>query len=258
VSDLENRGLNIPSITGMRMPGTVRMVWVLIGINVAIFVLAQVVALFLADDPFCRPSPYTCALIVLGWQQNELIVTQGEYWRLITSTFLHSGLMHLFANSFGLFILGPDTERIYGMWRFLAVYLLAGLTGSVMSYILLPNPTLGASGSVFGLFGALIVFLYITRDVLGAFGRTQLQGIGAMLAIGLVLGFTDPTVNNIGHVGGLVGGAVASWFLAPRYRAEGGAFARTIVRRSSPRDWLGAAGLLAVLAVLVLLLPPAL
>jgi rhomboid protease GluP len=248
--------VNIPSITGLRLPGKVRAVWALLALYVLMFLVTYLVSFLVANDPFCRPSPYNCALFMLGWKQNALIY-QGEYWRLLTATFLHGGIAHLAMNSFSLFILGPDTERVYGTGYFLALYFLSGLAGSIMSYAFSPSPSVGASGAIFGLFGGLAVFFYTARGVLGEFGASQLRGIGVILFINLLFGLSTPGIDNWGHGGGLLGGAVAGWLLVPRYELDRSYFTPTIVQRKRPLGWVGAGALLVVLVVLALVVPPA-
>ncbi len=253
------QGLQIPSILGVALPGRVVAVWVLMALNGVMFVVSHGVSFMLAGDPTCArffATPYDCALFWLGWKDNILIFTEGEYWRLLTATFLHSGLMHLGANGISLLILGPDTERIYGTGRFVAIYLLAGVTGSVLSYTFSPNPSVGASGSIFGLFGALVIFLYLTRNVFGAFSQMQLQRIGVLMVISLLPGFLAGGVDNFGHIGGALGGALAGWLLMPRYTVEGTLFSRRVIRRDDPRGWIGFGVLVLILVLAAFLVVP--
>jgi rhomboid protease GluP len=159
-------------------------------------------------------------------------------------------------NGFSLFVIGPDTERVYGTGRFLGVYFLSGLAGSLLSYAFSPAPSVGASGAIFGLIGALSVFFYTSRQVLGDFGQSQLQGLVAILVINLVFGLTTPGIDNLGHIGGLIGGIIAGWLLVPRYVVEPDLFTPRIVRRYDPRGWIGAGVMLVVLAVLAVIIRP--
>lgn len=102
------------------------------------------------------------------------LVAGGEYWRLFTAIFLHIGFLHLAFNSYALYSLGPQVETLYGRNRFLMIYLLSGLAGSVASYVLSASVSAGASGAIFGLVGALTVYLIRQRDILGRRGRRGL------------------------------------------------------------------------------------
>ena len=128
-------------------------------------------------------------------------VADGAYYRLLTAAFLHAGLFHLFANMFALVQIGPILERALGRTRFLALYLLSALGGSTLS-MLLSDPHqigVGASGAIFGLFGAY----YVVVRRLGG----QTGAIVTLLVINLVITFAVPIIDWRAHIGGLVTGA---------------------------------------------------
>lgn len=102
-------------------------------------------------------STNTTVLLNFGAKFNPLIL-EGEWWRFITPMFLHIGLLHLVMNSLALYYLGIAVEQIYGRLRFIWIYLFSGFTGSLLSFLLTPNLAAGASGAIFGLFGALLYF----------------------------------------------------------------------------------------------------
>ncbi|HKT02909.1 MAG TPA: rhomboid family intramembrane serine protease [Rugosimonospora sp.] len=138
-------------------------------------------------------------------------VANGEYYRLITSMFMHYGLLHLLMNMWALWILGRTMEAALGPVRFLALYLIAGLGGSVAAYLFQPDaPTAGASGAIFGLFSAL--FLVLRR-----LGRNA-SAVIPIIVINLIFTFSVPGISIAGHLGGfLTGGVVgAGMAYAPR------------------------------------------
>ena len=184
-------------------------------------------------DGFLYDTQTTCARMGATFLPG---VTDGALWQLITSQFLHVQPWHIAGNMLALWMLGPQLEAALGRTRFLALYLLSGLTGSV-AVLWLSNElglTLGASGAIYGLFGA---FAVIAHKVGG-----DLRSIGVLLAINLFITFAVPQISWQGHLGGLVGGAAIAAVLvySPRSR-------RTQVQA------LGLFGLFALLAMLTVL-----
>ncbi len=162
------------------------------------------------------------------------LIANGEYWRLFTAMFLHVGGMHLALNSIGLFILGVQVERLFGHYRFTAIYVLAGLAGSVASYAFNSvGVAAGASGAIFGILGALVAFFVVGRRVMGEMGRQTLTGLMVLLGINLLYGFASPGIDNFAHLGGFVAGFGLAAALAPRYRPEFNAFGAVAVTRDS-------------------------
>jgi rhomboid protease GluP len=161
-------------------------------------------------------STQTDVLVRLGAKVSALI-TDGEYWRLVTAMFLHVGIMHLFFNGYALLAIGTELERLFGPMRFTVIYMLSGLLGNLASYAFSPNLAAGASGAIFGLIGALAAFFTLHRERLGAWGRARLANIAFLIAINLFFGFTQPGIDNLAHLGGLLGGLGLGWALAPRY-----------------------------------------
>ncbi|MBB5173126.1 rhomboid family intramembrane serine protease [Texcoconibacillus texcoconensis] len=149
-------------------------------------------------------------LIDFGAKFNPLI-QEGEWWRFISAMFLHIGFFHLFMNSLALFYLGGAVERIFGTSRFVFIYFIAGLTGSIASFVFNENISAGASGAIFGCFGALLYFGLRHKRL---FFRTMGMNVIVILAINLGLGFVVPMIDNGAHIGGLIGGFVASAMIA--------------------------------------------
>lgn len=145
---------------------------------------------------------YPEPMLLFGLLIPELI-RAGEVWRLLTPVFLHVELAHVAFNMVMLYAFGQITERIYGSTRYLFIYLLAGIAGSFVSFLFNDHASLGASGAVLGLFGALLAFGQGHRK---AFAATIGLRVNVMVILILVMGFLSPEVNNWGHLGGLLGG----------------------------------------------------
>ena len=157
------------------------------------------------------------------------LVASGEYWRLLTGVFLHVGLPHLMLNGFGLYIFGPVMERVLGHIRFLTIYVLAGLFGSVASLLFHPVVVgAGASGAVFGLVGALAAFFVVRRDVLSTLSQRILIGVLALAGINLVLGFATPGIGNAAHMGGFSAGFALALALTPGHRGVRASFGTAV------------------------------
>ena len=201
-------------------------VFTLLVINVSLWVLQSFAPQLQLTERFAAFGPSIAA---------------GEWWRLITPMFLHDphGFLHIGFNSYALFLFGPHVEQTFGRIRFLTLYLIAGFTGSALSYAFGScRPGVGASGAIFGVLGALFVFLYHRRR--SQFVREFMKNIVILIVANLVFGFLFPNIDNIAHLGGLVGGA-----------SLGFAFDRVPERESSPL--LPVAGVVAVVAAAVLL-----
>ncbi|WML25589.1 rhomboid family intramembrane serine protease [Neobacillus sp. OS1-33] len=151
-------------------------------------------------------STNTSTLIKYGAKVNQLIV-EGEWWRFITPVFLHIGFTHLAMNTLALYFLGTEVERIFGNLRFLWIYMFAGVTGFIASFIFSANLSAGASGAIFGCFGALLYFGVIFPKL---FFRTMGMNLIVVLGINLMIGFSATGIDNAGHLGGLVGGFLAA------------------------------------------------
>jgi rhomboid protease GluP len=163
-------------------------------------------------------STNTDVLVTFGANVGVLVL-QGETWRLFTSMFLHIGLMHLLFNSYALFIFGVEMERLYGPGRYITIYVLSGLYGSLASFAL-RGPTgfsAGASGAIFGIIGVNLAFFMLHRQTFGNFGRQRMMNTIIIIAINIVFGFTASGIDNYAHLGGLIAGFLMGYGLAPRY-----------------------------------------
>jgi membrane associated rhomboid family serine protease len=190
----------------------------LIAINVVVFVLQQAVP-GLTERFFLWPGG---------------VAIYDEYYRLLTSGFLHAGVAHILFNMVALYFTGPALEQALGHVRFAALYLLSLLGGSVLVYLLtgLRQPTLGASGAIFGLFGASFVLARVLR--------VDVRGIVGLIVINLLITFIAPGISWQGHVGGLLTGTAVAWLYTKAPQAK-----QTLVLTAS------AAGLLVLFAALL-------
>jgi membrane associated rhomboid family serine protease len=156
-------------------------------------------------------GPSGLQLFNLGADFPPAIAIFGQYWRFVSSMFLHIGLVHLAFNCYALWLLGTQVEREFGRPRFLAIYFLAGILGGVASYVF-GDPLAvgaGASGAVFGLMGAFLAFNYLRRNQ--ALARMNLQWVWQILFLNLILAIVIRAIDFRAHLGGLVVGVVAGY-----------------------------------------------
>lgn len=144
------------------------------------------------------------------------IVVHHEFYRLITGTFLHGGVLHLLFNMYSLYIIGSQLESFMGRWKYLIIYLFSALSGSLLSIILTGGVSIGASGAIFGLLGSMLYFGYHYRVYLGGVIKSQILPI---IFINLLFGFMDPSVDNFAHIGGLIGGCLITVGLGVKYKS---------------------------------------
>lgn len=213
---LPSSSVDGPPPVAFRLPmSQPRWTFILLGINLLVFVAMTVFGA--ANGLGLNGSQDSRVLLLFGAMQNQLIA-HGEYYRLFTSMFLHIGLIHLAFNMYALYVIGQDVERLYGAPRFLLIYLLGGLGGSLASYLLSSGGlSAGASGAIFALIGASIAYFYLHRNTFGARGQAQLRSMLMLAGINLLFGFTIPGINNLAHLGGLIFGALLGAILAPHY-----------------------------------------
>ncbi len=191
---------------------------------------------------------------LLGMKINSLI-RAGQLWRLITPVFLHDstlpyGLLHIGFNMYALYLFGRGLEARYGHFRFALLYFLSAYAGNVLSFLITPGPSLGASTAVFGLLAAEGMFILQNRQLLGNRAGRALMNILYIAGINLLIGFSTSGIDNFGHIGGMLGGAIFAWFGGPRWKLEG--FPPS-VRLVDEREGRGALG--GTTAVLLFFIP---
>lgn len=169
---------NVPIIT-----------YILIGTNILMFFLD-----LLFPDAF---------LLERGLTYGPYI-RDGEIWRLLTGEFFHGSILHLLVNMYSLYVIGSQVENFFGKAKYLLIYIFSAVTASALSIILNINTaSIGASGAIFGLTGALLYFGYYYRVY---FGNALISQIVPIIIINLIFGFTVPGIDNYAHIGGLIGG----------------------------------------------------
>ncbi len=143
-------------------------------------------------------------------------VMAGEWWRVITSAFIHLGLLHIGFNMYALYLFGPIMEDLYGHLEYLVIYLLCALGGSVLTILVAPDQAaVGASGAIFGLFGLGFLVWRRRHLILNPMARAILSQVGTLLVLNLVITFAIPGISWTGHVGGLVVGGVIGFLIPP-------------------------------------------
>jgi rhomboid protease GluP len=169
-----------------------------------IFIVLQVAVFLLMEWSGGSTNPDV--LIRYGAKFNPLI-QEGEWWRFFTPIFLHVGFLHLLMNTLALYYLGTAVERLYGSWRFFCIYMIAGFFGTLGSFLFTSSLSAGASGAIFGLFGALLYLGTVYRRL---FFQTIGMNIISLIIINLLFGILVPGIDNAGHIGGLIGGYLAA------------------------------------------------
>lgn len=174
--------------------------YALIIINVLMFILANVFGFnaFLTD-----------------YAVNRYYVLEGQWYRLFTGIFLHANILHLLFNCYALYIIGMQLESFLGKFKYLIVYILGGFAGSVLSIFMSDGFSVGASGAIFGLMGSLLYFGYHYRIYLDGVIKSQ---IIPLIVINLLIGLM-PGIDNWAHIGGLIGGALATMAVGVKYKS---------------------------------------
>lgn len=174
------------------------------------------VLVFIAMYIFGKGSEDTLTLLLFG-ANYPVLVRAGDYYRLITSAFLHVGLLHLIFNNYALYVIGSQLESFLGKAKFLIIYLVSAICGSLMSMLFSDGISVGASGAIFGLLGSLLYFGYNYRVYLGTVLKSQ---IIPLIILNLVIGFITPGIDNAAHIGGLLVGLGMTMALGIKYKTS--------------------------------------
>lgn len=192
------------------MPVTLGLISACVLVYVGVAYLGQSFGVPLNSGLVSQPGP------VLG--RGALVpalVAQGEWWRLLSSIFLHSGFVHLASNMLALYFLGALAEDGFGSGRFLALYIASGLAGGLayLYFGAFEQPVVGASGAIFGLLGSVLG--YSLRRGTFSWRNPLIRQLLLLLALNLYLGAAIPNISNTAHIGGLLGGLAFGYFMAP-------------------------------------------
>lgn len=154
-------------------------------------------------------------LVDMGALYGPLTVLKGEWWRLFTAMFLHAGMTHLLMNMFSLYLIGRGAEMYFDTKSYLSIYLFSGLLGGLASLYMHPASVgIGASGAIFGVFGALAGFFLAHREKIQTHSKAFMKDFAIIIGINLVIGFSIPSVDVSAHVGGLLVGFIGGFSLS--------------------------------------------
>jgi rhomboid protease GluP len=196
-------------------------------------------------------------LLMWGAKDNIAIAAGDQYYRFFTMMFLHGGLLHLLFNTIALTSFGSEIERIAGSQRFLGIYFIGGLLGGVASYVFSPNPAVGASGAIFALIGAEIVFIWQNRVVFGERAKQMLGSVGFTAIANIGIGFSVPNIDNMAHIGGLIGGLLCGFCLMPLLVTIESEMGPIRTRQGRTWGWYGVSAVAIVIIVIVMVVTPA-
>ncbi len=163
---------------------------VLIAMNISIYVLTML--------PFIGNRIFNFGVGV------NFLISEGEWWRFITPMFLHGGLLHILFNMFALYLFGPELEKLTGKIRFLTIYFMAGLFGTIITYLIQDQmySHVGASGAIYGIFGAFGALVYYARNTMPQLKQIILP----IIVISVIMTFLTPNINITAHLTGLAVG----------------------------------------------------
>lgn len=217
-NSVQENGVNIkhngPNFLKKKIPTLI-----IILINIVIFIITQVVIMNITNTVRASSNGISeeivnainnSVLTDFGALSKELI-QQGQVWRLLTCAFLHSNLVHIACNMYSLYIIGPQIQQIYGTKRYLFVYFISCITSSSLSYLMGNyRISVGASGGIFGLMGALLAFAIIERHRID---KKNISSLMQIIVINLFIGLSIKNIDNFGHIGGLLGGILVGYIM---------------------------------------------
>jgi rhomboid protease GluP len=162
----------------------------------------------------------TSDLPIVFLAKSNNLIREGQLWRLLTPALVHGSLPHILFNMYALLSFGTGLERYFGHGRFFLLYVLGAFAGNVMSFLLTNANSVGASTAIFGIIGAEGIFLFQNRKLFAGQFRNAIGNVIFVVAVNLFLGLA-PTIDNWGHIGGLLGGLIFTSFAGPLWEIEG-------------------------------------
>jgi len=180
----------------------------IIGINIFFYLVSAFLSGSLVDMDMRT-------LVDLGALYGPLTVQKGEWWRLFTAMFLHGGMTHILMNMFSLYLIGRGVDMYFEKKAYVSIYLFSGLIGGLASLYAHPNSVgIGASGAIFGIFGALAGFFLAHRNKIPAHSRMFMKDFAVVLGLNLVLGLSMPSIDVSAHIGGLFVGLIGGFVIS--------------------------------------------
>ena len=180
----------------------------IIGINIVAYIFSAVLSQNIADMDMQT-------LVDMGALYGPYTVLKGEWWRLFTAMFLHGGMTHILMNMFSLYLIGRGVEIYFEKKAYVSIYLFSGLLGGLASLYMHPQSVgIGASGAIFGVFGALAGFFLAHRDKIATESKAFMKDFGIVLGLNLVLGLSMPSIDVSAHIGGLIVGLIGGFVIS--------------------------------------------
>jgi len=180
----------------------------IIGINIVVYIFSALFSQNIADMDMQT-------LVDMGALYGPYTVLKGEWWRLFTAMFLHGGMTHILMNMFSLYLIGRGLEMYFDKRAYVIIYLFSGLLGGLASLYMHPQSVgVGASGAIFGVFGALAGFFLAHRDKIATHSKAFMKDFAVVLGINLVLGLSIPSIDVSAHIGGLVVGLIGGFVIS--------------------------------------------
>lgn len=181
----------------------------------ALIILNSIIYLFSAFFSHSMTDMDMQTLVDMGALYGPYTVQGGEWWRLFTAMFLHGGMTHILMNMFSLYLVGRGVEQYFDTKSYLTIYFFSGLLGGLVSLYMHPGSVgVGASGAIFGVFGALAGFFLAHRERIESHTKAFMKDFALIIGINLIIGFSIPSIDVSAHMGGLIVGFLGGFFIS--------------------------------------------